>query len=145
MKKSLLLASTVATAMILGSTATGIAHHSVQNQFDVNKSIAKTGILKKIDWINPHAWFHFTEVDAQGKPVLDKDGREITWSVETTGPNGLRQLGIADRRLFPLGEKYNFSGYPDRSGDTKAFMLQVKFPDGRTMTLGFTDNGAPVY
>ena len=142
MKKSLLLASLVAAAFVAGPSAPSFAHHSVQNQFNVNTTVAKSGILRRIDWQNPHAWFHFAEVDANGKVILDKDGKEVIWALETTGPNGLRQLGLADRRVFPLGEKYSFSGYPDRSGDTKAFMLQVKFPDGRTMTLGFTD-GAP--
>jgi hypothetical protein len=137
MRKSVLLAPLVAAGLIAGPAATGFAHHSVQNQFNVNETISKRGILKKVDWQNPHAWFHFTEIGADGKPVIDKDGREVVWSLETTGPNGLRQLGIADRRVFPLGEVYSFSGYPDRTGATKAFMLQIKAPDGKTMTLGF--------
>ena len=50
MKKSLMLAALVAA----GAFATGaVAHHSVQNVFDVNKTIAKQGILKDIDWQNP--------------------------------------------------------------------------------------------
>ena len=142
MKKSVLLVSLVATCMILGPSATGFAHHSVQNNYDVTKTVKKSGLLKKIDWTNPHAWFHFTEVDENGKPVVGPDGKEITWSLETTGPGGLRRLGIADRRLFEIGKQYSFSGYPDRTGDTKMFTLQIKFPDGRTVTIGFPE-GAP--
>ena len=140
MRKSLVVAGLVGAGALISSAV--FAHHSVQNVFDVNKTIAKQGVLKDIDWQNPHAWFHFAEIDKDGKPVLDKDGKQVVWSLETTGPNGLRQLGLADRRMFPLGEKYSFSGYPARNGETKAFTLQVKFPDGRTMTLGFIDGAA---
>ena len=141
MKKSILLASLVGSALIAGPA---FAHHAVQNNFDVNQTIVKQGVLTKIDWQNPHAWFHFTEVDASGKPVLGKDGKPIEWMLETTGPNGLRQLGLADRRAFPLDQVYKFSGYPERSGALKAFMLQVKFPDGRTMSIGkFGDDNTP--
>lgn len=135
MYKAVMLPALVAAGALAGSGV--LAHHSVQNIFDVNKTVVKQGILKDIDWQNPHAWFHFAEIDKDGKPVLDKDGRQVIWSIETTGPNGLRQLGLADRRLFQIGEKFTFSGYPARNGETKAFTLQIKFPDGRTMTLGF--------
>src|SRR5215212_1011599 len=103
MRKLLVVAGVVAAGAVASSGV--FAHHSVQNVFDVNKTVAKQGILKDIDWQNPHAWFHFAEIDKDGKPVFDKDGKQVIWSLETTGPNGLRQLGLADRRVFPLGEK----------------------------------------
>src|SRR5262245_45059710 len=109
MKQLWKVGSVFAVAAMVSTAA--FAHHSVQNVFDVNKTIAKQGILMDIDWQNPHAWFHFAEIDKDGKPVLDKDGKQVIWSLETTGPNGLRQLGLADRRLFPVGEKFSFSGY----------------------------------
>src|SRR5215213_5613504 len=109
MSKSLLLAALAATGLV-ASTVTGLAHHSVQNQFDVSVLIEKKGVLDKVDWINPHAWFHFKEVDKDGKPVLGPDGTQVRWSIETTGPAGLVRAGIADRRLFKEGETFTFSG-----------------------------------
>src|SRR3954470_7208725 len=86
------------TAVALTGAATTYAHHAVQAQFDVTKNLLLTGTLKKVDWTNPHAWFHF---DVKGQ-----DGAVMIWSVETIGPNGLRRLGISDRRLFQIGTEY---------------------------------------
>jgi hypothetical protein len=132
-------AMALAGFMGLPSTAS-LAHHSVQNEFDVNQVVTKIGVLRKIDWVNPHAWFHFAEVDEAGNAVLDGEGHPIIWSLETTGPNGLRRLGLADRRIFELDKAYAFSGYPHRTGATKMFTLQIKFPDDRIMSMGFPEN-----
>jgi hypothetical protein len=140
--KKFIVAALLAAGVTLAPAVPGIAHHSVQNEFDINQIVVKTGVLRKIDWINPHAWFHFDEVDANGQPVLDDQGRQITWSLETTGPNGLRRLGLADRRVFQVGQPFAFSGYPHRTGATKMFTLQIKFPDDRLVTMGFPE-GAP--
>src|ERR1700754_1574621 len=77
-----------------------------QAQFDVTKNVILVGVLKKVDWQNPHAWFHF---DVKGQ-----DGAVTVWSVETVGPNGLRRLGISDRRLFQIGTEYKIDIHPDR-------------------------------
>src|SRR5262245_44183262 len=66
MQKTLVVAASVASALVFGQTGVASAHHAVQNNFDVNQTIVRSGILTKIDWQNPHAWFHFTEVDASG-------------------------------------------------------------------------------
>ena len=142
MRKRTAIAALAGVGLAVGLVSTADAHHAVNAQFDVTKSVVITGVLTKVDWQNPHAWFHFAEIDKDGKPVFDKDGKQVIWSLETTGPNGLRQLGLADRRMFPIGETFSFSGYPARNGETKAFTLQVKFPDGRTMTLGFIDGAS---
>ena len=142
MKKFVVGALAAASMVLAPVVVPGVAHHSVQNEFDINQILVKTGVLKGIDWINPHAWFHFNEIDANGAPVLDENGRQITWSLETTGPNGLRRLGLADRRVFVVGAPFAFSGYPHRTGATKMFTLQIKFPDDRLVTMGFPE-GAP--
>jgi hypothetical protein len=141
MRKIAVLASAAALAATMGLSSTvAWSHHSVQNEFDVNQVVTRIGVLRKIDWINPHAWFHFTEVDENGAEVLDAAGHPIVWSLETTGPNGLRRLGLADRRMFVVGEVFAFSGYPHRTGATKMFTLQIKFPDDRIMSMGFPED-----
>src|SRR6185295_19918903 len=96
MRKSALLVSLTAFGLL--GAATTHAHHAVQAQFDVTTHVILVGTLKKVDWTNPHAWFHFD--------VKNPDGTTTVWSVETIGPNGLRRLGISDRRLFKIGDEY---------------------------------------
>lgn len=144
MRKSALIGSVALAAVIALPSTAGLAHHAVQNQFNTSDEglLQKRGVLRKIDWINPHAWFHFAEVDADGNPVLGPDGRQVVWSIETTGPNGLRRQGIADRRLFEIGANYTFSGYVARTydqetgeGSTTMFANEIIFPDGRSLGI----------
>lgn len=129
MRKTLLVAAVVGLGLA-GGTATQ-AHHAVNAQFDVSKHVVFKGVLTKVDWQNPHAWFHFD--------VKKPDGTIEKWSTETVGPNGLRRLGLSDRRLFQIGETYEVDVNPDRSGKNIGFTNSFKFPDGRTIKVGFPD------
>ena len=66
--------------------------------------------------------------------------RTVTvWSVETIGPNGLRRLGISDRRLFQIGTEYKIDIHPDRSGKSLGFVNSFTFPDGKYIKVGFPE------
>ncbi len=43
--------------------ASPLAHHSFDAEFDANKVVTITGIVTKVDWINPHA---FVYLDSKG-------------------------------------------------------------------------------
>src|SRR4051812_48140649 len=109
--KTMTLISILAAGSVLGAPAQ--AHHAVQAQFDVSKNVVITGKLLKVEWQNPHAWFHFE--------VTNPDGTTEVWSTETVGPNGLRRLGLSDRRLFQIGDTYKVDICPDRSGEKLGF------------------------
>jgi hypothetical protein len=130
MKKVIIGAAMIALGLATGSAAN--AHHAVQAQFDVTKNVIITGKLVKVDWQNPHAWFHFE--------VTKPDGSTETWSTETVGPNGLRRLGLSDRRLFQIGETYKVDFCPDRSGAKLGFTNAFWFPDGKFIKVGFPEN-----
>jgi len=132
MKKTFAAVAAAAAALTLTAGAPN-AHHAVAAQFDISKNVRFEGKLVRVDWINPHAWFHFETENAE-------TGKKEIWSLETTGPNGLRRLGLSDRRLFPIGETYTFEGYPDWTGVTKAFATQFILPDGRAVVIGFVDD-----
>jgi len=130
MKNPALLAVVLAGGLLIGSGTTE-AHHAVQAQFDVSKTITFEGVLQRVDWVNPHAWFHFE--------VTKEDGSKEIWSTETVGPNGLRRLGLSDRRLFKIGDTYKVEINPDRSGRPLGFTLAFTFPDGKYVKVGFVE------
>ena len=33
-------------------------HHSFSAEFDMNQPIKLSGVLTKIDWVNPHGWIY---------------------------------------------------------------------------------------
>src|SRR5215470_11102196 len=35
-----------------------LAHHSFAAEFDGKKPVKVTGIVKKVEWTNPHIWFY---------------------------------------------------------------------------------------
>ena len=68
------------------------------------------------------------------------DGTTEVWSTETVGPNGLRRLGLSDRRLFQVGETYKVDICPDRSGANLGFTNAFWFPDGKFVKVGFPES-----
>ena len=123
--------SVVAAGVGLLLAAPVWAHHAFGAEFDVNKPLKLRGSVTKWEMINPHSWIHLD--------VKSPDGTMTVWSVETIGPNGLRRLGLSDRRLFVIGETYKIDINPDRSGKTLGFVNSFTFPDGKFIKVGFPE------
>jgi hypothetical protein len=43
------------------------AHHSFEAEFDSNNTQTLTGVVTKVDWVNPHAYIFFTVKNAGGE------------------------------------------------------------------------------
>jgi hypothetical protein len=63
----------VVTGLLL-SNAPGSAHHATAADFDVSKLTVLQGIVKQVEWINPHAWLHLE--------VKGSDGETILWRIK---------------------------------------------------------------
>jgi hypothetical protein len=77
------------------------AHHSLTAEFDTNKRISFTGVVKKVDWMNPHIYTHVE--------VKQPNGAVIEYRVEGGPPNALYRSGWRPDTL-KVGETVNVSG-----------------------------------
>jgi hypothetical protein len=102
-------------------------HHSFAAQFDINNPVTLTGVLTKIDWMNPHGWMY---VD-----VKAADGTVQHWSIETSGPMQLLRRGLG-KNDFPAGIEVTIKGYRARDGSTTANGQSVTLKDGRNFFIG---------
>lgn len=120
--------------LLLGASWSAAAHHSVNAQFDVTKNKSATGVLTRVELINPHSYMHFDIKDASGKTQA--------WSFETGAPGALKSMGIAVRDTFKVGETYQLVYSPARSnvGGNTGLLHSVVLPDGRMVAMGGKTN-----
>lgn len=81
---------TLAVAFVLLASPSD-AHHSFAAEWDATKCRDFTGVLRKVDWQNPHPYFY---VD-----VKDPGGKVEEWSFQAYSPVTLRRNGT-DRQVF---------------------------------------------
>jgi hypothetical protein len=75
---------TLASILTLASLP-GLAHHSIDAEFDRNKPVTVSGTVTKVDWMNPHIWIYLD--------VKETDGKITKWQFEGGPPNALRRQG----------------------------------------------------
>ena len=80
----------VLTVMVVLASTT-VAHHSVSGQYDLSKSLTLTGIIAKVEWINPHAYVHLDVNDANGKVT--------TWALATVPLAMMHKAGLTKETL----------------------------------------------
>ena len=71
MRNRTAIAALAGVGLALGYVSAADAHHAVNAQFDVTKSVVITGTLVKVDWQNPHAWFWFDVKKSDERITLD--------------------------------------------------------------------------
>ncbi len=111
------------------------AHHAIQAQFDIHKTITVTGSVAKVEWINPHSYI---TVD-----VKDADGKVQRWAFEMGGAGALRKSGMsrADKGGLKPRDQITISGLAGKDGSNIGFVQELKFPDGRVFKFGTDANG----
>ena len=128
---SVMKTSLVLLVLAVGGSASVAAHHSFAAEFDDTKPVKMTGVIKKVEWTNPHIWFYLD--------VKNPDGTVTTWGFAGGAPGQLMRRGIVKDQL-KLGETVVVEGFRAKDGSNNASGGRVTFPDGRNvLTAGSQD------
>jgi Family of unknown function (DUF6152) len=112
-------------SLVLGCLSL-LGHHSLSSEFNLDRSLALTGVVTEVAWGNPHTWFR---LDVRGS----HDGKTSSWSLQLPSPNVLERLGWA-KDVLKSGETVAVSGNPAKDGSRKGNVREIKLGDGRTLT-----------
>jgi hypothetical protein len=123
--KRLVIASAAALAvLVIGVPAR--AHHSANAEFDTQKQLTITGVLTKVENVNPHSWWH---VEVKGP-----DGKVQSWTLESLSPRGLILKGLKVKTDLHMGDTYSFRISPalkDPDSNTKLGFMRSIIVNGK--------------
>jgi len=102
------------------------AHHSF-SVFNMQTEIEITGVVKEVQWTNPHIWVW---IDVTGE-----DGEVVTWGLEGMSPNFLARRGWSRTTLEP-GDEVTVALRPLNSGEPGGMFMRTTTPDGVVLSMG---------
>jgi uncharacterized protein DUF6152 len=93
-----------------------IAHHGFDTEYDANKKVKLTGVVTKVEWLNPHMRVYID--------VTDATGTVSNWNLELTSPNTVRRQGWGPKDLL-AGEKVIFEAYAGKVIETRGALARI--------------------
>jgi hypothetical protein len=112
-----------------------LAHHSFAAEYDQKQPVSFTGVVAKLDWMNPHVYFY---VDAQ-----DKGGAVMHWACEAGNPNALARRGWKKTSL-QAGDRVTVEGYRAKDGSFTMNARSITMADGKKVFAASSDDGGPL-
>jgi hypothetical protein len=119
-------------------TVVAAAHHSTA-EFDYTKQVTIKGVVKEVQWTNPHSYIQL---------IADGDGGEkIQWSVEIGSPTLNINLGWR-KSSVKVGDVVTMDLSPARNGKPYGTLRVLTFADGQKLEgvaarIGGGPGGAP--
>jgi hypothetical protein len=104
----------------LSSAWPAFAHHG-GGTFDSTKEIELTGVLTRLDLVNPHSWIYFD--------VTTKDGGKSSYRCEMRSATVLRRSGWS-KEMFRIGQKVVIQASPDRLDPNSCYLNTIILEDG---------------
>jgi hypothetical protein len=99
------------------------AHHSFLAEFDGSKSLTIEGVITKVDWVNPHGWWH---VD-----VTTPSGEVQHWDIQNESPSAMRQAGLTRDKVGKPGDRVKILAYGAKDGTKNlAIVRTITFETG---------------
>lgn len=106
--KSARLSCKLLFAAITALSGSVFAHHSFVAQYDADAPASLEGVLVKVEWLNPHAYFY---IDVENPDT----GEITTWACELGSPVSMQRQGWT-REALVLGEVLQVDGSRARDG-----------------------------
>ena len=121
----------ILAGLVLASSP-GWAHHSSGADFDLSKLMVLQGTVRKVEWINPHAWLSLD--------VKDVGGKVTVWRIEGGSPEALA-IRKFPKESVAVGLEISITVYPARSGENMAEGATITSKEGKRIFFG---GSAPV-
>jgi hypothetical protein len=107
------------------------AHHSLNAEFDQNKTVTVKGVMTSIEWINPHIFFYVDVMEG---------GTKTTWAIETFPPNHMRSKygltkAVLGQGVLGTTREVTVEVRPATSGKKLGWLEQITYPDGHSIKL----------
>ena len=93
------------------------AHHSFRSQYDADQPVTLTGVVTKVEWMNPHVYFY---IDVTNEETGDIEN----WAFEMGPPHMLQQRGWK-RNTMSIGDVLEVHGTRARDGSQTANARRV--------------------
>ncbi len=123
-------ASVCAAVLVAASSASvaSLAHHSVSGQFDTEQRIELTGVISKVDWVNPHIYVHLD--------VENEAGGVDTWRLETVPPAFMYRAQVTPDMLMGSGKPVRIEALQahDKSQHL-GFIIRIHYAEGHDYQL----------
>ena len=100
------------------------AHHSVEGQYDTDKTVTIQGVVTKIVWVNPHARL-WVDTSNGARPVS-------SWEVELPPPNALKIRNVK-MDFVREGDQVTVTLWRAKDGSRLGHGLTLTAPDGRVI------------
>jgi Family of unknown function (DUF6152) len=132
--KSRVLAVLVAAMALSASAVPVFAHHSFAAEFDAAKPVNLTGVVTKVEWMNPHTYFYVDVKDPQ-------TGKVTNWACEMGSPNGLTRQGWT-RNTLKVGMVVSLEGTRAKDNTYRANARNVMV-DGKKLGAASSEGVTP--
>jgi len=122
-------------ACLSGFIPAANAHHSFSAQFDREKPVSLEGVITKVEWQNPHVYFHIE--------VENPDGSYDEWALEMGAPAVLTRLQGWTRSTLQVGDEVQVEGTLARDGSNLANARNVTVTSGDVLDAGSSERLTP--